>query len=210
MVSTSLCPNPWSVAGAYDFAARPRLSAFDQPVLWSEAADTAVLRLAENLAQSREGSATLRSFLAGDVKLAPDELHVLLRGIGPDLHLLADASIAPDDPLAVVVPLDRDGLDRVAALDRLLRHLAGYRVPPDRRITAQQRRRLKIMLRAVDARQHRASQREIAQVLFGVDRIADEHWQSSPFRDTVRDLLHDGAAMIAGGYLKLLRFRRRL
>jgi hypothetical protein len=28
------------------------------------------------------------------------------------------------------------------------------------------------------------------------------------FRDTVRDLLSDGTAMIAGGYLKLLRFRR--
>ncbi len=115
----------------------------------------------------------------------------------------------PDDPLSVVVPLDRNGLDRLAALDRLLRHLAGYRVPPDQRMTAQQRRRLKTMLRAVDARQHQASQREIAQVLFGADRVAAEQWQNSPLRDVVRDLVRDGAAMIAGGYLRLLRFRRR-
>ncbi|KND19075.1 hypothetical protein ADZ37_10915 [Pannonibacter phragmitetus] len=151
----------------------------------------------------------MRAFLAGEKRITPDELHLLLREIGAGLHLVADPAIRPDDPISVAIALDRDGLDRVAALDRLLRHLAGYRVPPDQRMTAQQRRRLKVMLRAVDARQHRASQREIAQVLFGVERIAEEHWQSSPLRDTVRDLIRDGTAMIAGGYLKLLRFRRR-
>ena len=152
---------------------------------------------------------TLRAFLAGESQVAPGELHLLLREITPDLQLVADEAIAPDDPLAVVVPLDRDGLDRLAALERLLRHLAGYSVPPDRRMTAQQRRRLKTMLRVVDARQHQASQREIAQVLFGTDRVAAEQWQNSPLRDIVRDLVRDGTAMIAGGYLKLLRFRRR-
>jgi hypothetical protein len=167
------------------------------------------LRLIGSLVSSPEGSTTLHAFLSGEVKRDRDRLHLLLREIGPDLHLVADVSLAPDDPLAVVIPLDRNGLDRLAALDRLLRHLAGYRVPPDQRMTAQQRRRLKAMLRTADARQHRASQREIAQVLFGVDRVAEEQWQSSPLRDTVRDLIRDGAAMIAGGYLRLLRFRRR-
>lgn len=207
--SISGCPNRWSAAGGCDFAARPRLSGFDQPVLWSETVDTAVLRLAGSLVPSREGSATLRAFLTGEVRITPEELHLLLREIDPGLHLVADATIQPDDPLAISIPIDPDGLDRVAAADRLFRHLAGYRVPRDQRMTAQQRRRLKAMLRAVDARRHRASQREIAQVLFGVERIAEEQWQSSPFRDTVRDLLSDGAAMIAGGYRKLLRFRRR-
>lgn len=107
----------------------------------------AVLRLVENLAPSREGSATLRAFLSGEVKIAPDEIHLLLREIGPGLHLIADPSLRPDDPLAVAVPLDRGGLDRLAALDRLLRHLAGYRVPRDHRVTAQQRRRLKAVNR---------------------------------------------------------------
>ncbi|MFC3753122.1 DUF2285 domain-containing protein [Aquamicrobium ahrensii] len=165
--------------------------------------------MAGNPAPAREGAITLRAFLSGEKRVAPDELHLLLREIGPGLHLVADPAIRPDDPISVAIALDRDGLDRVAALDRLLRHLAGYRIPPDQRMTAQQRRRLKVMLRAVDARQHRTSQREIAQVLFGVERIAEEHWQSSPLRDTVRDLIRDGTAMIAGGYIKLLRFRRR-
>ncbi|CAH1653302.1 conserved hypothetical protein [Hyphomicrobiales bacterium] len=208
-ISKNRFPSRWSAAGGYDFAARPRLSAHDQPVFWSETADTAVLRLAGAPGPAREGNAKLRTFLAGKVKATPDELHILLRDIGPGLHLVADPSIQPDDPLAVTVYLDADGLDRLASLDRLMRYLAGYKVPPDQRMTAQQRRRLKAMLRAVDARQHHASQREIAQILFGVDRIADDQWQGSPFRDTVRDLLRDGAVMIAGGYLKLLRFRRR-
>lgn len=207
--SASRSPNRWKAAGGCDFAARPRLTAGDQPIFWSETADTAILRVAGGLAPTREGAVTLRAFLAGEKRIAPDELHLLLREIGPGLHLVADPAIQPDDPISVAIALDRDGLDRVAALDRLLRHLAGYRVPPDQRMTSQQRRRLKVMLRAVDARQHRASQREIAQVLFGVERIAEEQWQSSPLRDTVRDLLRDGTAMIAGGYLKLLRFRRR-
>ncbi|GLK63751.1 hypothetical protein GCM10017635_12220 [Paracoccus kondratievae] len=102
-------------------------------------------------------------------------MHILLRGIGPDLHLITDVACKADDPLAVMIPLDRDGLDRLAALDRLLRHLNGYKVPPDRRITTQQRRRLKAMLRAADGREHGATQREIAEVVFGIERVAEEH-----------------------------------
>lgn len=152
---------------------------------------------------------TLRAFLSGETRLAPGELHLLLRDIGTGVHLVADAGLHPEAPLAVCIPLDRDGLDRLAALDRLLRHLNGYKVPEDRRVTAQQRRRLKAMLQAIDGRHHHAGQREIAEVIFGAPRVADEHWPTSPLRDAVRDLLHDGAGMVAGGYRKLLRFRRK-
>lgn len=203
------CPRRWRPVGACDFAARPQLSATEQPVFWSETADTAVLRLVTGIPPPQIGVTNLRAFLSGEARIASEELHILLRGIGPDLHLVTDADCQPDDPLAVLIPLDRDGLDRLAALDRLLRHLNGYKVPPDHRMTAQQRRRLKTMLRAVDGRENHASQREIAQVIFGAERVAGEYWKSSPLRDMVRDLLKDGTAMIAGGYRKLLRFRRR-
>lgn len=197
------------IAGGCDFAAAPHLSARDQTVFWSENADTAVLRLVTGIPPPAGSVVTLRTFLSGEMRLAPGELHLLLRDIGAGAHLIVDAWLHPDAPLAVCIPLDRDGLDRLAALDRLLRHLNGYKVPPDQRITAQQRRRLKAMLQAVDGQQHHAGQREIAEVIFGAPRVADEHWPTSPLRDAVRDLLQDGAAMIAGGYRKLLRFRRR-
>ena len=114
----SRSPNRWRAAGGCDFAARPRLTAGDQPIFWSETADTAILRVAGNLEPAREGAVTLRAFLAGEKRVAPDELHLLLREIGPGLHLVADPAIRPDDPISVAIALDRDGLDRVAALDQ--------------------------------------------------------------------------------------------
>lgn len=158
----------------------------------------------------RDGQAILRTFLDGETKAAAETLHILHRVFAPDLHLVVGPDCSPDDPLEARIRISRDGLDRLAALDRLLRHLLGYKVPPDRRMTAQQRRRFKAMLRAADGLEHRASQREIADVMFGVARVAGEHWQTSPLRDIVKDLLKDGAEMIGGDYLKLLRFRRRL
>lgn len=206
---TNRSPKLWSAGGGCDFPAKPRLTAGEQPVLWSESADTAVLRLVADVRLQSAAGLETRALFSAETLLTTGELHLLLRDIVPNLHLIADAQVQSGDRLAVLIPLDRDGLDRLAALDRLLRHLAGYRVPADPRVTAQQRRRLKAMLRAMDARQHRASQREIAEALFGPDRVDREHWPTSPLRDAVRDLLKDGAEMIAGGYRKLLRFRRR-
>lgn len=206
---TCRCPKRWRPAGDCDFAAQPRLSASEQPVFWSEDANTSVLRLVRSIPVPADDQITLRAFLDGEVKSAPDALHILLRSLDPGLVVILDARSAPEDPLAALIPLGRDGLDRLAALERLLRHLHGYKVPPDRRLTTQQRRRLKAMLQAVDGHQQYARQREIAEAIFGIDRVALEPWQTSPLRDVVRDLLKDGAAMIAGGYRRLLRYRRR-
>ncbi|CAM3245159.1 Uncharacterized conserved protein [Paracoccus aminovorans] len=76
-------------------------------------------------------------------------------------------------------------------------------------MTAQQRRRLKNMLRAVDGRLNDAEYREIAEVIFGVERVSADPWKTSALRDVVLDLVKDGFAMINGGYRKLLRHRRR-
>lgn len=207
--STFRCRQSWKLAGDFDFVARPDLSASEQPVIWSEEANTSVLRLVADIPLPSENRITLRAFLDGEAKAAPDALHILLRSLDPGLIVVLDARIGPDDPLAAVIPLGPDGLDRLAAMDRLLRHLHGYRVPPDSRLTAQQRRRLKAMLRAVDAHQNQVSQREIAEAIFGAARVADDPWKTSPLRDAVRGLVKDGTAMVAGGYRKLLRFRRR-
>ena len=44
---------------------------------------------------------------------------------------------------------------------------------------------------------------------YGVDPVAAEHWKTSALRDSVIGLVEGEAAMIAGGYLKLLRHGRR-
>jgi hypothetical protein len=123
------------------------------------------------------------------------------------LLLLGDAR--PDQPLAALVPLDADGLDRIDALNRLWRVLHDRPSLPDTRLTAQRRRRLGHMLQAVDGSMDGASYREIANVIYGAPRVAADSWKTSALRDSTIDLVKDGRAMIAGGYRKLLRHRRK-
>lgn len=125
------------------------------------------------------------------------------------MRLIVLPGLKPDQPIGAIVPLDAYGLDRIQALIRLWRTLHGHTVPPDSRLTAQQRRRLKSMIRAVDGRMNDADYREIAEVIFGVERVGADPWKTSALRDAVLDLVKDGFAMIDGGYRKLLRHRRR-
>ncbi|WP_342640201.1 DUF2285 domain-containing protein [Rhodoligotrophos ferricapiens] len=108
-----------------------------------------------------------------------------------------------------MVALGADGLDRLEAVGRFWRAVHGRRVPADARLTAQQRRRLRRMLQAVDGHHKGASYREIAEAIFGPERVADAPWKTSALRDATIDLVKDGLALIAGGYRSLLRKRRR-
>jgi hypothetical protein len=65
------------------------------------------------------------------------------------------------------------------------------------------------MLQAVDGSMDGASYREIANVIYGAPRVAADSWKTSALRDSTIDLVKDGRAMIAGGYRKLLRHRRK-
>ncbi|RUV55965.1 DUF2285 domain-containing protein [Mesorhizobium sp. M5C.F.Ca.IN.020.14.1.1] len=112
-------------------------------------------------------------------------------------------------PLAALVPLDGDGHDRIAAIDRLLRALQGRAIPDDRRLTFQQKRRHGRMLQATDGRMNGASYRQIAGAIFGADRVAAESWKTSALRASVIGLVQGGRIMIAGGYWQLLRHRHK-
>jgi hypothetical protein len=76
-------------------------------------------------------------------------------------------------------------------------------------MTSQKRRRLRLMIQAVDGRANGASYREIAAALYGRERVGADPWKTSALRDTVIGLVEGGSAMIDGGYLQLLRHRRR-
>ena len=118
------------------------------------------------------------------------------------LALLAHAADSGQS-LAAVVRLDATTPGRLRALSRLWRHLEGAAPPPDP-ITAQRRRRMKAMLRAVDGRASGAAYREIAGALYGVGRVAAEPWKTSSLRDATLRLVRDGGAMVCGGYVGLL------
>lgn len=155
------------------------------------------------------GPRILSDLLQAPQKAAAEGLHLSYATGNGQIHVVVLGSLQPGQPISVIIPLDASGLDRIEALTRLWRSLHGHKVPSETRITAQQRRRIKHMLRAVDGRINDAGYREIAEVIFGVERVASEPWKTSPLRDVVLDLVKDGFALIDGGYRKLLRHRRR-
>lgn len=130
-------------------------------------------------------------------------------GNSQSIQILRVAGAAGDVPLAAIVPLGITGFDRLEAVGRLLAALHCRVVPPDTRLTRQQRARARRMLQAFDGTRDGATQQEIAQVIFRIGSISRDEWQMSSARHAVMSLLRDARAMIAGGYRKLLRHRHR-
>ncbi len=122
--------------------------------------------------------------------------------------LLIDGA-QPGMPLAALIPIDDNCLDRIEALTRLSLLLRDRPLTADTRLTAQRRRRLRRMLQAVDGNQTGATYREIANAIFGASRVSTEPWKTSALRDATIALVKDGRGLIDGGYRDLLLKRRR-
>jgi hypothetical protein len=114
-----------------------------------------------------------------------------------------------DGKLSALIPLDGNTLGRIEALARFYSAQLGRAIPPDTRLTSQQRRRLRFMIQAIDGRINAATYREIANAIYGASRVADMPWKTSPLRDSAIALVKDGIAMVGGGYKQLLIHRRR-
>jgi hypothetical protein len=139
-------------------------------------------------------------------KIDEQGVHAIVSlGNGEQLQLLSTASAS----VAAVIPLGLDGFDRLESIYRLLAAIHGRAVPPDTRLTLQQRARAQRMLQAFDGSRDGATQQDIAKILFRIGQVNRDEWQASSARHAVMALLKDARAMIAGGYLKLLRHRRR-
>jgi hypothetical protein len=137
----------------------------------------------------------------------PDGRHVLLRehGSNSQLWMLDDAP--PNAPLAAVIPFDAHVPQRVEAALHLWLSLTASAPPPVAPLTAQQRRRLILMLRALDGWQQHASYREIAAVLLDplVRSQSRREWLTSPRRAQIIRLVRDAIRRMRGGYRDLLR-----
>ncbi|RWE13479.1 MAG: DUF2285 domain-containing protein [Mesorhizobium sp.] len=183
------------------------MSALTQDVLWSPLADPAVVALAPSPDfLSSDPSRALAGL--GPGRDSPQGSHVVHdSGIGTQLLLLPGSD--ENRSLAALIPLDSQTPGRVEALVRFWRACNRRPIPPDTRMTIQQRRRLRMMMRASDGRANGASYREIATAFYGSERVVSAPWKTSSLRDTVIGLVKGGKAMIAGGYLQLLRHRKR-
>lgn len=183
------------------------MSALAQEVLWSPFVDPAVLALVP-VPDFLSSMTPARLTGLGLHRDGPEGRHFVHDGgVGTQLILLPGSD--PNDPVAALIPLDAETPGRIEALIRFWRAGQGRPTPPDTRMTVQQRRRLRLMMQAADGRANGASYREIAIAIYGYKRTAADPWKTSALRDAVIGLVEGGTAMIGGGYLQLLRHRRR-
>lgn len=205
-------PNPRTVqrrpsagVGGFRFAVDPRLPADRVAVFWRPEVLPSVIPL------SSTHFATARSLDIDDLghviaeRRSADGRHLIIRTAGGDLRLcLADP---PDRPLAVVLPLDDDLPIRASAALQLWARIVRRSANPGQSLalTRQRRDRLVLMLRALDGHLTDASYREIAEVLFGAQRIERETWKTSSLRDRTIRLVRGGVALMRAGYQRLLR-----
>lgn len=129
-------------------------------------------------------------------------------GNGQRVELVYPSKTRPAKPLGAFIPLNLEGFGRIESVARLLAALHGRAIPPDTRLTRQQRARLCRMLQAFDGYRYGATQQEIAQVILRITPLNRDDWQASSARHAIKSLLRDARAMIAGGYRTLLRHRR--
>lgn len=195
--------------GGCNFEVPPTLNATETTVFWAPETDPGTVILTalppilglQSVAPPDLDRETARS--------SPDGLSIIHGNGASAVRLLLIGDIAPDHSAVALIPLGADGLDRIEAVTRLWRAVNNRPMSPDSRLTAQQRRRLRHMLQAVDGRMDGGSYREIADAIYGASRVAEGPWKTSALRDSTIDLVKDGFALIAGGYRKLLRHRRR-
>lgn len=195
--------------GGYAFPIDPSLAATDTTVFWVPEADPGTVILA-SVAQLPPIEARPLAELTKDGAYEGPDGRSVLYGRGPaSIRVFLTPDTSAEQPIVAVVPLGPDGHDRIDAVMRLWRAMNNRRIPPDLRLTAQQRRRLRRMLQAVDGHHEGATYREIAEAIFGPARISEMPWKTSALRDTTIDLVKDGLSLIDGGYRSLLRRRRR-
>jgi hypothetical protein len=114
---------------------------------------------------------------------------------------------------AVVIPFNPCHQIRIKAARRFWEaittgHVSG---PTPDGLTAQQRSRLKLILRALDGRLAGCSYREIAEVLFGPNSVpAGRAWATHELYGRTRRLCSRGLDLMNGGYLDLLLHPREI
>ena len=146
-----------------------------------------------------------RAFAATIDTVEPDGRHLLIADPDGDHHIWIQGDHG-QSPLSVLIPLGDQFQLRNHAAARFDRVLSGKRsgpLPPPYRLTAQQRGRLVLALRAFDARDAGASQRDIAQLLFRAN-TQGRAWTGSSDHLRTKRILRLGTRLVGGGYLQLL------
>lgn len=176
-------------------------------MVWSPLSDPAIVLLTRRPGFLPSVQTALADRYAAE-RDGPEGSYANLPDCGLQVLFLPDTS--PNDQLAAVIPIDDDLLDRIDAIARFSRAWLKRPSLRDTRMTVDQRRRFRLRLRAADGRMNGATYREIAIAIYGAARVDNEPWKTSSLRDAAIAFVEAGIALIDGGYLRLLRHRRRL
>lgn len=203
-------PRPSTLArnGGCDFAADPELRGNEAGVVWLPKYNPRLALITAAAPYSVNGpSLASANILAA--RTAPEGTYVELTELPSTNTALLVNIINDDAPVALVLPLDDLLDDRIDMARRIYRVLVRRaRLPPDG-FTAQRRRRLKLVLRALDADLAGHGYRAIAGGLFG-GRVPDgAEWRTHSVRSLTIRLVQEGRLLMRGGYLRLLRPDRR-
>ncbi|MBB5051870.1 MULTISPECIES: DUF2285 domain-containing protein [unclassified Afipia] len=133
--------------------------------------------------------------------------HALWPDNGDLQQVMISGTIAADAPVAASVTMDAITPHRLIATLRVWHRLQGNpATKPVLPLTQQQRRRLILMLRALDGWQEHATYRELAEVLLdpGVRHQSRRDWLTSSTRAQIIRIVRDAIGRMQGGYLDLL------
>jgi len=199
---------PSARAGGYDFAVDPALPGGRAFVVWLPRYNGRFVWLTSVNAALVDGP-VLPDPTAEPTLAAAEGHYIHLAALPPANQALIAAPSFTDSAVALVLPLDGLFEDRVDTARRLWRALVrGARVKPVG-FTAQRRRRLKLVLRALDGHIAGEDYRGIARGLFGARVPSDAAWRTHSLRSFTIRLVREGRALMRGGYLGLLRPNRR-
>ena len=190
------------------FAADPQ-KAFDrQPIFWAPEALPSVLSLRQ-IAPSRDighYDLDLTMLPGGEFRRASDGWHAIVPLRGAIHRLYLPRLVSRGAPLAVELGLDANFDIRSLAANRFWLAMEGRSIGvPHLDLPRRRRQRFKLAVRALDGWLEGNSYREIAEGLFGRQRIHGRSWKSHDLRSRTIRLVQDGIALMRGGYRALLR-----
>ena len=194
------------------FVADPQKAFDKQPIFWAPEALSTVLslRAVAPSGETKQYNLDLNRVPGCEFRQAPDGWHGILP-LGGAIHRVCLPGI-PDRGTRFAVELVFDGNYKIRsqAAHRLMAAIEGRRLGTAPITLPRQRRRdLILAIRALDAWLEGNHYREIAEGLFGKERVIGRSWRSSELRSRIIRLVRNALAMMRGGYRALLHQRAR-
>ena len=145
-------------------------------------------------------------FADDELRRGPDGWHGVVALAGATHRLYLPALPAKGAPLSIELPVDASSGLRLQAAHRFWNAIEGHRLGASPLALSRRRvGRFVLMMRALDGSLAGHSYREIAEGLYGTERVRRRSWKSHDLRSHIIRLVKSGVALMRGGYRALLR-----